>query len=196
MKNCGCHVTSKTLTERKILRIALALNATMFVIGLIAGVFAQSTSLIADSFDMLADASAYTIGLLAINCSPRFKALAASFSGGLLLILGIVVMIEVIRRIWVDSIPESTTIMVVACISLIVNTCVLRMLSQFRQGEVHLRATWLFTRADIVVNIGVILSGAMVAITKSRYPDLIIGCLVGLFVIKEAYVILQSARHQ
>lgn len=196
MKDCGCHVTAKTLTERKILRIALALNATMFVIGLIAGVFAQSTSLIADSFDMLADASAYTIGLLAINRSPRFKALAASLSGGLLLILGIGVMIEVVRRIWIDSIPESIIIMVVACISLIVNTCVLRMLSQFRRGEVHLRATWLFTRADIVVNIGVILSGIIVAITKSRYPDLIVGCLVGLYVIKEAFEIIQSARHQ
>lgn len=194
MSNCGCHSTASTKAERKVLTIALILNASMFVIGLIAGFLAQSTSLIADSLDMLADASAYTIGLFAIGRSYVFKSRAATLSGSLLLLLGASVLFEVGRRAWMGSFPESSTIIAVACISLMVNTYVLRSLRQFRKGEAHLRATWIFTRADIIVNFSVIFSGALVALTKSRYPDLIIGFLIGLYVIKEALEILHMAR--
>lgn len=194
MTNCGCHPKATTTSERKILIIALILNASMFVIGMIAGVLAESTSLIADSLDMLADAAAYTIALYAIGRSQRFKGMAAALSGGLLLVLGIGVLIEVIRRAWLGSFPEGTIMITVACISLIVNVNVLRLLKGFRKGEVHLRATWLFTRADIIVNLGVIFSGLLVALTKSRYPDLIVGFFVGLYVIKEAFEILREAQ--
>ena len=54
MTDCGCQQTATTKAERKTLTIALILNALMFVVGLIAGIIAQSTALIADSFDMLA----------------------------------------------------------------------------------------------------------------------------------------------
>lgn len=194
MSNCGCHSQANTKEERKILTIALILNASMFVVGLIAGFLAQSTSLIADSFDMLADAAAYTIALLAIGRSLRFKANAAAFSGSLLFFLGVGLLVEVVRRAWLGSSPEGITMIVVACISLIVNSYVLQKISQFRHGEVHLRATWLFTRADIVVNLSVLVSGLLVALTHSSYPDLIVGFAIGLYVIKEALEILKSAK--
>lgn len=190
MSNCGCHPTEKT--ERKILIIALILNLTMFLVGLIAGILAESTSLIADSLDMLADASAYTIGLFAIGRSLQFKIRAARISGSLLLFLGLGVLAEVVYRGWLGSFPESHTMIIVAFISLTVNTYVLHKLGQLRQGEAHLRASWLFTRADIVVNIGVICSGILVALTNSRYPDLVVGFIVGLYVMKEAIGILKS----
>lgn len=194
MSNCGCHQTATTANERKILQIALILNATMFVVGLIAGILAHSTGLIADSLDMLADASAYTIGLYAIGRSVRLKSIAATFSGSLLLVLGAGVLIEVIRRAWLGSMPESTTMIIVASISLLVNSNVLRLLSQFRKAEAHLRATWIFTRADVIVNFGVIISGILVALTHSRFPDLLVGFGIGLYVIKEAFGILKDAR--
>lgn len=194
MNDCGCNHTATTNPERKVLQIALTLNGTMFVVGLIAGILAQSTGLIADSLDMLADASAYTIGLFVIGRSLRLKTIAATLSGGLLLILGFGVLLEVLRRAWVGSFPESTTLIVVAFISLIVNAIVLRLLSRFRKGEVHLRATWIFTRADVIANVGVIFSGVLVALTHSRYPDLIVGFAIGLYVIKEAFEILSDVR--
>ena len=81
-----------------------------------------------------------------------------------------------------------------ATLSLIVNVYVLRLLRPFRSGEVLLRATWIFTRADVVASCGVILSGILVAVTHRRYPDLIVGTLIGLYVIKEAIEILRDAR--
>jgi len=59
--------------QQRVLQIALALNATMFIVGVVAGLVGQSSSLIADALDMLADASAYAIALGAIGRSARLS---------------------------------------------------------------------------------------------------------------------------
>ncbi len=192
MSDCGCHHEAKNTNERRVLLIALALNAAMAVIGGVAGWVGHSTGLLADALDMLADAMAYAIGLVAIGRTARFKANAAS--GSVLLVLGLGVLVEVGRRVMHGAEPQSLWMIGTACLSLVVNLTVLRLLSPLKSGEVHLRATWLFTRADVVANIGVILAGALVLWFSSPVPDLVIGALIGLYVVKEAFEILGNAR--
>ena len=163
MSDCGCEAPEvKSDQERRVLRIALGLNAAMAVIGGFAGWIAQSTGLLADALDMLSDATAYAIALLAIGRSALFKVRAAVLSGGLLLVLGIGVLVEVGRRVIYGAEPLSEWMIGTAILSLVVNLVVMRMLAPMRSGEVHLRATWLFTRADVVANLGVILAGVLV----------------------------------
>lgn len=178
-------------SDRKILKIALILNFAMFVIGLTAGILVQSTGLIADSLDMLADSLAYFIGLLAIDRSQKFRSVAAKLSGIILLILGMWVLIEVIKRTWFGSFPDSITMIIIASISFVVNSSVLLLLRPLKNKEIHLKATWIFTRADIIANLGVILAGVLVYLTKSRYPDLIAGFAIGIYVMKEAVEIIR-----
>ena len=194
MSDCGCHHEAKNAQERRVLWIALVLNAAMAVIGGIAGWIAHSTGLLADALDMLSDATAYAIGLVAIGRTARFKANAAWLSGSILLVLGIGVLVEVGRRVLQGTEPLSGWMIGTALLSLVVNVIVLRMLSPLKSGEVHLRATWLFTRADVVANIGVILAGVLVWWLANPYPDYVIGTLIGLYVIKEAIEILRDAR--
>ena len=194
MSDCGCHHEAKNAQERRVLWIALVLNAAMAVIGGIAGWIAHSTGLLADALDMLSGATAYAIGLVAIGRTARFKANAAWLSGGILLVLGIGVLVEVGRRVLQGAEPLSGWMIGTALLSLVVNVTVLRMLSPLKSGEVHLRATWLFTRADVVANIGVILAGVLVWWLANPYPDYVIGTLIGLYVIKEAIEILRDAR--
>ena len=194
MSDCGCHHEAKNAQEQRVLWIALALNAAMAVIGGIAGWIAHSTGLLADALDMLSDATAYAIGLVAIGRTARFKANAAWLSGSILLVLGIGVLVEVGRRVLQGAEPLSGWMIGTALLSLVVNVIVLRMLSPLKSGEVHLRATWLFTRADVVANIGVILAGVLVWWLANPYPDYVIGTLIGLYVIKEAIKILRDAR--
>lgn len=174
--------------------VALALNAAMAVVGGITGWIAHSAGLLADALDMLSDATAYAIGLVAIGRTARFKANAAGASGSVLLILGIGVLVEVGRRVIQGAEPLSGWMIATAFLSLIVNLIVMRMLAPLKSGEVHLRATWIFTRADVVANIGVILAGLLVWWFASPYPDFVIGVLIGLYVIKEAIEILGTAR--
>lgn len=83
-----------------------------------------------------------------------------------------------------------------ALLSLVVNLTVLRMLAPMKFGEVHLRATWLFTRADVVANLGVIVAGVLVLWLGVPHPDFAIGTLIGPYVIKEAIEILRDAKSE
>ena len=42
----------------------------------------------------------------------------------------------------------------------------------------------IFTSNDIIINTGVILAGILVLLTQSKYPDLIIGSIVFLIVVR------------
>jgi cation diffusion facilitator family transporter len=196
MSGCGCGPTeAETAEQRRVLWLALALNAVMFVVEVVAGLLAGSISLIADGLDMLTDASAYAIALIAIGRSIRFKANAATVTGAFLLLLGVGVLIDVARRAISGAPPEGLWMMAVAAVALAVNATVLTMLSKQRNGEVHLRATYICTRADVVANAAVILSGLIVLVTHWRFADLIIGAGIGVYVLKEAAEIFGEARH-
>lgn len=194
MSDCGCHVEASTPVDRRVLWIALALNATMAVVETAGGVYADSSGLLADALDMLSDSFAYAIALVAIGRSSSFKSGAARLSGILLLVLGIGVLAEVARRAIYGSEPEGAWMIGVATLALAVNIVVLRLLTPMRQREVHLRAAWLFTRADVVANAGVIVSGLLVLVLGLRYADLVVGTAIGLYVIREAFEILREAR--
>ena len=195
MTDCGCSPPPlETDAQKRALRIALVLNAVMFVVEITTGIMASSASLIADGLDMLSDAAVYAIALVAIGSSQRFKANAALFSGAALLVLGIALLVEVVRRFLEGSAPEGPWMIGIASIALVVNVVVLRLLSRHRSGEVHLRAAWIFTRADVVANAAVILSGIAVLATGSRLFDLIVGAAIGAYVVREAFEILSEAR--
>lgn len=194
MVDCGCEQVETDTTEQlRTLRIALALNATMFVAEITAGIIAGSSGLIADGLDMLADASAYTIAIVAIGRAATFKARSAMASGILLLILGVGVLLDVARRFASGEMPEGLIMVVVASIAVAVNGTVLRMLGKHRAQGIHLNVTWLFTRVDVIANIAVVIAGIAVLATGFRFIDLAVGAGIGLYVIKEATEILREA---
>ena len=194
MAGCGCEVEINDKSERRVLIALLLINGVMFVAEFIVGWWAQSTALIADAFDMLADAMVYGVGLYAVGRSLLVKAHAARISGVLQVLLGLLVLFDILRRIMVGSEPASALMMAMGFFALIANVTCLILISKHREGEVHMRASWVFSRNDVIANLGVILAGGLVAWTGSRLPDLAIGLLVALIVIRGGVLILQDAK--
>lgn len=172
--------------DRRLLRIALFANMCMFVVGIVGWRVAESTTLLADACDMLADATGYAVAFWAVGRSLRHQRLAARWNGGMLIALGLGIVGEVIHR-WITPVePVGVLIMGFAALSLVVNGGVLRMLWKYRfSTKRHLRATWIDTRVDVFVNVGVLVSGAAIALTGYRIIDLIAGTAISLFVIHE-----------
>ena len=83
---------------------------------------------------------------------------------------------------------------VYSTVSFAVNLYVLTQVAKFHRGEVHLRASYICTRADVIANLAVFISGGIVALTGLSIVDLIIGSLIGLYVLKEAVEILLEAK--
>jgi Co/Zn/Cd efflux system component len=195
MSDCGCGTKQTETLERKTLFALLSINALMFFVELSLGLIAQSTSLIADSLDMLADTVVYSISLYAVGQSISKQASSAKVSGYLQILLGIGVIIEVVRRFIYGSEPESLLIMMGGLAALVANAICLFLISKHRQGGVHMRASWIFSKNDVISNVAVILSGGLVAAIGSHYPDLIVGGLISAIVIRGGINILREANH-
>lgn len=176
--------------ESSTLRWLLAINAFMFVVEMTAGLIVQSAGLIADSLDMFADAAVYGLALYAVGHAAKLQLRAAHIAGLLQLTLAVGVIAEVGRRFIFGSEPESLTMMTIAFVALVANISCLLLISLHREGGAHMKASWIFSANDVVINLGVILAGALVAWTGSSYPDLVIGAIVGLIVLNGARRIL------
>jgi len=194
MSDCGCTLAAKNREQQKALRWLLAINALMFVAEFGAGLVSQSTALIADSLDMFADAAVYSVSLYAVGRSALHKARAASLSGVFQILLALFALGEVARRFLVGSAPEPAYMMLVGLAALLANLACLAIIARHREGEVHMRASWIFSTNDVIANAGVILGGALVYFLGSRLPDLVIGLVVGLIVMRGGIRILKEAR--
>jgi Co/Zn/Cd efflux system component len=194
MAGCGCEVEMKDTSERRVLIILLLINGVMFIAELGIGWWAQSTALIADALDMLADAMVYGVGLYAVSKPLLVKTHAARLSGGLQILLGLLVLVDILRRFVVGSEPVSTLMMGMGFVALLANVTCLILIAKHREGEVHMRASWIFSKNDVIANLGVILAGGLVAWTGSRLPDLLIGLFVVIIVIRGGLLILKDAK--
>lgn len=193
MSDCGCSFEARDAEQRKVLVRLLAINGTMFVAEIVVGLLAHSTGVMADSLDMLADALVYGTGLYAIGRSAAAKHRAAYWSGIFQMVLAGSILVEVVRRAFYGSEPNSTLMMAISVVALTANAYCLKLLSKHRDGEVHMRASWIFSRSDVIANAGVILAGALVAVTDSRWPDLIVGTAIAVVVVRGGREILREA---
>ncbi len=194
MSDCGCEMEARNAQERKTLLIVLAINAVMFVFELVLGLVAQSSGLIADSLDMFADASVYTISLYAVGKSALLKTRSAKLSGITQVSLALLVVVDVLRRFIFGSDPVSGLMMSVGVVALVANAVCLSLIARHRQDGVHMQASYIFSQNDVIANAGVILSGVLVWVLHSRFPDLIIGLIIGLIVLRGGIRILKAAK--
>ncbi len=194
MSNCGCGSDQTEKLERKTLITLLVVNAVMFFTEITLGFLAESTGLIADSLDMLADAGVYGLSLYVVGKGIERQSKAASISGVLQIILGVGVLVEVARRLIFGSEPESLLIVAVGGAALVANVYCLFLLSRHRDAGVHMRASLIFSTNDVIANLGVIISGLLVWALGSRYPDLVIGAIISAVVVRGGFMILHEAK--
>jgi Co/Zn/Cd efflux system component len=196
MSDCGCDIQIKDNEQKQVLYLLLVINATMFVAEMSLGWTAESTSLIADSLDMLADAIVYSIGLYAVGKAASDKAKVALLSGYFQAALGGLIILDIVRRIVLGSEPLPAFMMVVGLVALIANVVCLLLIQQHKDGEVHMRASWIFSANDVIANTGIIISGGLVWWLDSRWPDIIIGAVIALVIFRGAWLIVKDARSE
>ena len=196
MSKCDCHIDIEHQQQWRTLVLLLSINATMFCIELVVGILGQSAGLISDAIDMLADALVYGVGLYAVGKSPHIKVRAAHASGVFQIILAAGVMLDVVRRFVFGSEPESMLMMSFGLVALLANIWCLMIIARHRHGEIHMRASWIFSKNDVIANVGVILGGAMVYWLDSHLPDLLIGFAIALIVIRGGVSIIRDAANE
>ncbi|MFO7670082.1 MAG: cation diffusion facilitator family transporter [Bacteroidales bacterium] len=187
--------TQSTSSQTKLLWTVLLINFGFFVIEITTGLISGSMGLVADSLDMLADAVVYGLSLWAVGAAVARKKRVATLSGYFQLTLAGIGLLEVIRRfIGVEEIPDFRMMIGVSVLALIANSVCLYLLQKSKIKEAHMKASMIFTSNDVIINTGVIVAGVLVLLTQSKYPDLVVGTIVFLVVVRGAIRILKLGK--
>lgn len=182
--------------QRRVLVAVLIINAVMFVAEFGAGLVAGSTALMADAADMLGDALVYGVSLIAISRSDRWKAGAAAFKGVFILLLGVGIVVNVAVKISSGVPPSSTLMLAFGGAALLANIICLVLLWRFRAQDVNMASTFECSRNDVISNVGVLIAAAAVAALSSPWPDIVIGGIMAVIVLRSAVRVLGSAVPQ
>jgi len=196
MSDCDCSIEVESRQQSRVLITLLVINAAMFIVEAVTGLLAESTGLIADSLDMLADAVVYGIGLYAVGRAASAKIRAAFASGYFQMALALIVALDVTRRAVFGSDPEPAYMVLIGLVALAANVVCLTLIAKHRDCGIHMRASWIFSKNDVIANVGVILSGGLVYVTGVRWPDLAIGMTIAYIVFRGALAIIEDARKE
>jgi Co/Zn/Cd efflux system component len=181
--------------QRKLLWTVLGINFLFFLIEITTGLISKSMGLVADSLDMLADSFVYGISLYAVGGTVIRKKRIATLAGYFQMTLAIIGFIEVLRRfLGVEKIPDFSTMIIVSIFALIANGICLYLLQKSKSKEAHMQASMIFTSNDVIINFGVIVAGVLVLVLDSNKPDLIVGSIVFVLVMRGALKILSLGK--
>lgn len=181
--------------QRKVLWTVLLINFAFFLIEMSTGIISKSMGLVADSLDMLADALVYGMSLMVVGAVVAKKKRVAFWSGILQMILAVLGISEVIRRfLGFEMMPEFHAMIGISLLALVANSICLWLLHRTQSKDAHMKASIIFSANDVIINIGVILAGFLVWQLDSNLPDLIVGIIIFLVVIRGAIRILKLSK--
>lgn len=180
---------------KRVLWVVIAINALMFVIEYFASLVSGSMALQADALDFFGDSLTYSITLIAIGHSLKWRASAALFKGLTLALLGLWVLGSTLYRVFILGIPDQFIMGGIALAALLANVISALLLMKYRDGDANVRSVWLCSRNDAIGNIAVFLAALSVGVTHSAWPDLMVAFLMaGLFLHSATSIFRQALK--
>jgi len=197
MANCcedkACEVAAMRERHGRVLWIVLALNTLMFVVEGWAGLLAHSTSLLADALDMLGDALVYGFSLFVLARSLRWQAGAALAKGAFMLGFGLAVLAEAAYKVFHPLMPGAETMGIVGTVALAANVVCFALLYRHRGDNLNMSSTWLCSRNDLIANVAVLLAAGATYLVASRWPAIVVGCVIAALFLRSASGVLRDA---
>jgi Co/Zn/Cd efflux system component len=183
-------------TYRRILWIALVVNAAMFGVELIGGWASGSVSLLADAVDFAGDAANYGISLFVLGLAPIWRSRTALVKGVTMASYGLFVLGIAAWNLAAGTVPEAATMGKIGFVALMANVLVAGLLFAYRNGDANMRSVWLCSRNDAIGNIAVMLAALGVFGTGAGWPDIIVAALMGVLGVTAAVAVIRQARRE
>jgi cobalt-zinc-cadmium efflux system protein len=190
--------------HRRRLAAALAVSSGVLVLELIAGIASNSLALLADAGHMLADVvgMALALGAITIASRPRtsgrtfglyrLEILAAALNAAMLLGIGVVVLVEAVRRL-ADPPLVGGPLILVASIALVANAASLRLLGHGRDTSLNMRAAYLEVLGDLLGAFAVLVAGIVIAATGWRQADAVASILIAFLIVPRTVTLLRDS---
>ena len=187
------------------LKIALALTTAFLVVELIGGIVTQSLALISDAAHMFTDVAALGIALAAIRIAKRvaderrtfgyhrFEILAAAFNAMLLFGVAVYIVYEAYLRLKAPAEIQSTGMLAIAVVGLVVNLISMRVLAAGRGSSLNVKGAYLKVWSDMLGSVGVIIGAIVIRYTGWSWVDSLVAVLIGLWVLPRTWTLLKSS---
>ena len=188
----------------RMLAIALGLTTTFLIAELIGSFVFNSLALLSDAAHMFTDSAALAIALAAVKIGQRpaddgrtfgyrrFEILAAAFNALLLFAVAGYVLYEGINRFFEPSEVESTGMLIVATIGLVVNILAMRLLVAGKDQSLNIKGAYLEVWADMLGSIGVIVGALVIMLTGWQWVDPLVAIGIGLWVLPRTWILLKD----
>lgn len=125
----------------------------------------------------------------------RFEILAAAFNAILLFGVAIYVLVEGIRRIIEPETVQSTGMLVVAVLGLVINLISMRLLSAGKDKSLNIKGAYLEVWADMLGSVGVIVGALVIRFTGWLWVDPIVAIAIGLWVLPRTWILLRDSTN-
>jgi Co/Zn/Cd efflux system component len=195
----GCHdeacapFDGTSAGYRRALIAVIAINATMLVIEIAAGIGAGSQALLADALDFAGDTLTYAMTLWAIGRPLATRATAALVKGASLALMALWVLGSTAWRVLVAGLPLAEVMGAIALLALLANLASVAILLRWRAGDANVRSVWLCSRNDAIGNLAVIAAAAGVWATANPWPDLAVAFAMAALFLGSSLKIVRQA---
>jgi cobalt-zinc-cadmium efflux system protein len=193
--------------DRGPLAIALGLILGFMAVEVAVGIAASSLALFSDAAHMLTDAAAIGLALVALHLAQRpargaftfglrrAEILSAQVNGATLLVLGVLIVVEGIRRIVNPPDVEGGLVLAVALVGVAVNLVATAVLARANRQSLNVEGAYQHLLTDLAAFIATAIAGALILLTGFREADGIAALIVAVIMLRAAYGLLrESAR--
>jgi Co/Zn/Cd efflux system component len=189
---CGSETAKANPRWRRVLWVALIVNAAMFFVEMVAGAAADSRALQADALDFLGDAANYAVSLAVVGAALAWRARAALLKSVFMLGFAGWVFGSAVLAFVNGTSPNPAMMGAVGALALAANAGIALLLYRYRTGDANMRSVWICSRNDAIGNVSVMLAAIGVFGTGSAWPDLIVATVMAALALTGG---LQVFRH-
>jgi len=184
---------------------AFALIVAFMVAEVVAGILGHSLAPLSDAGHMLTDAVALGLALAALRLAERPPAgsftygmkraeiLSAQVNGVTLLLLGILIVYEGIRRLISPPDVEGTLVLVVALVGIVVNLLATRLLAGAERRSLNVEGAFRHVLTDLFAFIATAIAGALILIWGFERADGIASLLIAALMLWASYGLLRDS---
>ena len=191
--------------DRRLLAVSLALLLAFMVAEVVFGILASSLALLADAGHMLTDAAALALALVAASLATRpaggrwtfgfgrVEILAAQVNGLTLLLFGLWIVVEAVRRLVTPPDVDAAVVGVVALVGIAVNLIVVALLARAERQSLNVRGAYLHIVTDLAAFVGTAIAAGLILLTGWDRFDPLASLLVAALMFAAAWSLLRES---
>jgi cobalt-zinc-cadmium efflux system protein len=184
---------------------ALGISVAVLALEIVAGLASHSLALLADAGHVFADVAGMglSLGAIAIASRPRSRGrsfglyrveiLAATVNAVILVGIGVVVLIEAVRRFADPPIVTSSTVALVAVLAIAANLASLRILGHGHRGSLIVRATYLEAVGDLLGSLAVLAAAAVIFVFGWQQADAVASIGIAILILSRTLLLLRDS---